>query len=242
MFKQVEPIRLSDAVVTQIAQAITAGQLNVGDRIPSERELMRQMGVGRASVREALRQLQTMGLIEVRPGQVATVVNTPAQAPMAQFWKHWLLLHAEQALQLMDVREALETRAAALAAESTDEAAIGQLAEANARLAEIIPESEPEARAEADIAFHIALVEASGNRLLMALTQSLAYTLHELRIAAYSEIDQALRSVEEHAAIVQAIAAHDPDAAQRALNAHLRSSKRFLTENARPDVPVGSAS
>jgi GntR family transcriptional repressor for pyruvate dehydrogenase complex len=230
MFKQVEPVRLSDAAAAQIAQAISGGNLKVGDRIPSERELMRQLGIGRASVREALRQMQTMGVIDVRPGQGAVIINTLTQAPAAQLWKIWLSQHSAAALQLLDVREALELKATELAARLAGELDISRLTAANARLRQMIPDELPNERAEADVAFHTALFEASGNRLLITLAQSLMYALHMARVGAYTNVEHAILSADEHAAIVDAIAAHDPDLAQRAMKAHLDSSKEFLRE------------
>ncbi len=190
MFRPLESVRLSDGAVEQILQAIAEGDLKVGDSIPSERELMRQLNVGRASVREALRKLETMGVVDVRPGQGSVVVNTLTEAPASQLWKSWVSDHREEIFQL--------------------------------------PDGDPVVRAEADVAFHTALVRASGNRFLLALAGSLMYALHESRVGTYADTDRARVCLGEHIAIVDAVAARDVDEAKRATAAHLGSSKEFL--------------
>lgn len=228
MFKPVEPTRLSDAAVKQIVQAIGSGALQIGDRIPSERELMRQLGVGRASVREALRQLETLGVIEVRAGQGSVVVNTMVQAPASQLWKRWLESHSQEVAELMEVREALEVKAAELAAEHAEESHIETLRAVVARLGGTLPDGSPEVRAESDVEFHTTLAQAGGNQLLFTLAQSLMYALHEARVAAYSDSERSFLSLREHIAIMEAVAGHDPEQAKAAMTHHLRTSKGFL--------------
>ncbi|MGI8827643.1 MAG: FadR/GntR family transcriptional regulator [Chloroflexota bacterium] len=228
MFRPLESVRLSDGAVEQILQAIAEGDLKVGDSIPSERELMRQLNVGRASVREALRKLETMGVVDVRPGQGSVVVNTLTEAPASQLWKSWVSDHREEIFQLLDVREALETKAAALAVQHASSEDIEALRLAIGQQRATLPDGDPVVRAEADVAFHTALVRASGNRFLLALAGSLMYALHESRVGTYADTDRARVCLGEHIAIVDAVAARDVDEAKRATAAHLGSSKEFL--------------
>lgn len=228
MFKPLESVRLSDAAVDQILQAIANGQLKVGDKIPSERELMRQLNVGRASVREALRKLETMGVVDVRPGQGSVIVNTLTHAPASQLWKTWVSAHREEVFQLLEVREALETKAAALAARHASAEDIEALRSAVDQQQATIPDGNAASRAEADIAFHTALARASRNQFLLALAESLMYALHESRVSTYAHTGRAQLSLVEHTAIVDAVADGNVERAMRATAAHIASTRDFL--------------
>ena len=116
MFQPIVSDRLSDKAVGQIKALIEEGRLKPGDKLPSERALMKLLSVSRASLREAFRVLEALGLIEVRTGIGAFVVQTDAGA-LPNEWTTLLMNTQQEMFDLLDVREALEAKAAALAAQ-----------------------------------------------------------------------------------------------------------------------------
>ncbi len=125
----------------QILNLIEQGDLEIGARLPGERELVEQLDVGRASVREALRILEARGVLEVRPGKGAFVINKLSeQAGGEESVRQWFQEHASEVFAMLEVRGALERQAASLAAlraEPEDlEAMASTLDEAEEKIAE----------------------------------------------------------------------------------------------------------
>jgi len=217
----------SEEIRRQIEDAIKGGDFGPGERLPSERELVETFGVSRVSVREAIRSLEAIGLVRVYQGRGAFVNDRRSGLgePMAR----WLDLHRDEVLELLGVRGALDEYAAALAAERQDVPkvdAIGAAHEAfttaaagEASAADLVP---------LDIDFHIAIAEASGNRLLYDLLSDLHSYLAESRYLALVPPGRAARSAEEHAGIVGAIVAADPSAARHATSRHIAAVRELV--------------
>ena len=109
MFQPIESDRLSDKAVGQIKALIEDGRLKPGDKLPAERELIKLLSVSRASLREALRILEVLGLIEVRTGIGAFVMLTDVGALPAE-WNALLIKTKQEMIDLLEVREALESQ------------------------------------------------------------------------------------------------------------------------------------
>jgi GntR family transcriptional repressor for pyruvate dehydrogenase complex len=113
LFRRVQKDRVSDKVVEQILELIEEGKLRVGDQLPGERDLMDQLDVARASVREALRILEFQGIIEVQPGRGAFVTSEVInETGTDDGVRRWFREHSSEMLEILEVREALEARAA----------------------------------------------------------------------------------------------------------------------------------
>ncbi|MGC8873827.1 MAG: FadR/GntR family transcriptional regulator, partial [Chloroflexia bacterium] len=95
--------RLCDAAVDRIRRMIDSGQLKPGDRLPPERDLAERLGIARSSIREALRILEGMGLIEVRPG-TGIFAREPSEEALKEMWGNWLRRQREQVLDLLEAR------------------------------------------------------------------------------------------------------------------------------------------
>ncbi|HBY99202.1 MAG TPA: GntR family transcriptional regulator [Chloroflexi bacterium] len=223
-FQPIEPVRLSDIVVRQLQRMIANGELAAGERLPPERELAQQLGVSRASLREAIRLLERVGLIEVKPGAGAFVSEDSSKADGGAIWIPWLVEHREQLLELLEARELLEADVARLAASRLT----GEIRDELVRVYQEWRESlaqKPLADVHAlDRAFHDVIGKASGNRYLISVTKSLYEAFHDARDGVFS-LKPRIRpaAVEEHEVILQALLAGDPEAAYEAMRAHIRN-------------------
>ncbi|MCC7273993.1 MAG: FadR family transcriptional regulator [Alphaproteobacteria bacterium] len=220
---------MSRLVFDQIIAEIREGRLRPGDRLPSEHELVAMFEVGRSSVREALRGLVTLGLIETRPGRGA-VVALQADSPLAALRRDVDLeqLSRRALLDLLEVRDALESRAAALAAERATAEDIERLRRCHGAVERDVAAGRSYFRTNTD--FHRAVASAARNPVLadsirLLIGQVRAYRERLMReLPAMPEQD-----VREHGALVDAIAAHDAERARRAMSRHIRSFAALLT-------------
>ncbi len=223
-FEKVRPRKVSAIVAEQIIEAITRGDFPVGSKLPPEFDLAERMGVSRPSVREALSALQAVGVIESRPGSGNYVLRHPPTAD--EDAASHLIESEDGCLEVMEARMTLEPPIAFLVAQKADESTLQTLDAAIDNIRAKIREGRFNAYLDADKAFHVALVEATGNRLVQdALTPLLAsidqklyreYTHHYyLKNVADFEL-----VAELHAQIVDAIRAGDPDLAFARMNKH----------------------
>ncbi len=222
------PSRLSDRLASLLAAQIEGGELAPGDRLPTELTLAQQHGVSRTVVREAVNQLKSQRLVTSRQGSGVFVAAPEAHKPLA--FDPMVLESLATVVQIVEVRRALEGEIAALAAERADGATVEQLR----RSLEAI-EAAVAAGGDGvteDVAFHLALADASGNpqfgRLLGFLDQYLREAIHVTRSneARYQHFADAVRS--EHRAIVDAIAAGDPTRARASATGHMVQAARRL--------------
>jgi GntR family transcriptional regulator, transcriptional repressor for pyruvate dehydrogenase complex len=213
-------------VADQIRRAILDGSLAPGEPLATEREMCRQFGVSRTTVREALRALQAQGLVS-GGGTTSTVRSTvatgPTSAPLRDALQHLVQLERVSLSDLVELRCALEGAALARAATDADPA---RLAEAREAL-EIM--GRPGVSAEdfdaADVRFHVALVAASGNEALhlvmLAVRESVASHLLQA-LSGVRDTRSTLRALHaEHAAVLEAVEAGDGQRASELVRRHI---------------------
>lgn len=218
-------------VVETIQGLIRAGELSVGDRLLPERQLAERLGVSRGSVRGALAKLAGMGILEVTPRDGARIRRRQlddAVAPLSEFF----FQERQQVVHLLEVREAVETRAAELAARRATEADLLHLRELAQRV-----EADSKAGADtgqSDLDFHLALVGCAKNPLLERVMQVLVTTMREVYAPVRERMMQdpslASRFIEEHRAIVAAIAARDGARARSLMRQHIADAMRFVDQ------------
>ncbi len=214
-------LSLADAAAAQLEARIAAGEWDVGSRLPTEPELMAQLGVGRSTVREAIRTLARVGLVQVRQGDGTYVTGKPSDNESLQTRCNRAHLN-----EIRDVREALEFQAARLAAErrtDDDLLALRQLLDARAEAA---ARHDARGYADADVAFHQRIVIATQNDMLIDLYRVLCDTLvHSLtarkKATEFDDVD----TTAEHEALLNAIAAADPVAATVAVTTLFRRGR-----------------
>ncbi|MFC8914380.1 FadR/GntR family transcriptional regulator [Streptomyces sp. NPDC057116] len=202
---------LVDAVVEQLRAQLTDGAWAVGDRIPTEHELAEQLGVGRNTVREAVRVLVHAGLLESRQGNGTFVRSTADPAAVLR------TVRAAGALDVLELRIALETEAARLAALRRDTHDLLRLRAALATLRE-----EGDRDADADLAFHRAVVEATHNAAFTEVYRFFSAQVHESLVASLGDHEMPAIDLDAHEALVVAVEAGDPEAAGAAARELLR--------------------
>ncbi len=205
---------LSDNIVEQIADLIARGVLKPGDRIPSEHQLCVQFGVGRTSVREALRSLSAMGVVQPHQGD-GTFVSASLE-------------------NLVETRLLLESGTAALAAEHARAADLAELTAAVRGMQHSL--DEPERYLEHDLRFHLTLGRAARNPMLENLLGTMRAYLQAWIREALNRRGAGRRarlSIAEHKRILTALRKRDGDAARRATAAHILSSSQELRAKAR---------
>jgi DNA-binding FadR family transcriptional regulator len=228
--KQLQPIRtlrLSQVAVDQITGLIEDGSFNINDSLPSERQLIQQLGVSRASVREALRILEAQKLIQVRPGKGAIVVSKPSSDVVLAL-QAWFAEHYDEVLDVVDVRDVLESHAAYLAAQNSSAEIILQLRATLDEMLHCIARDDLVQVTNVDREFHRLLCEASGNRFLRMLGDSIVASLYGPRYSILRLPERAHQSVREHEEILKAIAAGNGARARKAVHQHMRSVREAL--------------
>lgn len=214
MFEPVRPARAYELIVEQIEAAIFGGTLAPGDRLPSERTLMTQFNVSRSTIREALRVLQSDGLVQSRPGDP----NGPVVLPFSTTALHKSMSSLVRAdtvglAELLQFRIMIEGSANQLAARFRTNAQLAAMKAALVQMESSIGSGQ-EAFAHADIAFHDLIAQAAGNKLLQVaneVVRTVVLQLIERKITqAEDRPAQMMDSCRRHALVLDAVRQQDP--------------------------------
>jgi GntR family transcriptional repressor for pyruvate dehydrogenase complex len=223
-FHSIEPRRLYRQIADQIRGLIKSGEFPTGSRLPPERDLARQLGVSRPSVREALIALEIEGMVEVRIGSGIYVLagggTSAAQRPDA----------TAGPFELLRARYVIESECAALAAKSAKKSQLHAIEEALVEMErEAVENKQPLAE---DRLFHLRIAEATGNGALVAVVKMLweerTGPLYKQLEHHYDAPELWQAALAEHRAVVKAIVSRDARAARSAMRRHLNQAyKRF---------------
>ncbi len=224
----IEPRRLYRQIADQLRALIDAGEFALGSRLPPERDLALQLGVSRPSVREALIALEVEGLVEVRMGSGIYVQPEPPAARTAQAAA---TATGESPLETIRARQLIESELAALAAERMSAAQVKGLREALALMKrDAASGKEPTA---GDRLFHLRIAEAADNSVLLRLVAGLFDERHNplfRQLGSHFETAQSwATALDEHRAVLAAIAEHSPAKARSAMRRHLVNSHDRFT-------------
>jgi GntR family transcriptional repressor for pyruvate dehydrogenase complex len=206
----------------QLLAAIERGEFLPGSALPSERALCETFGVSRVSVREAIAGIEAMGLITVQHGRGA-FIRALATSEYAGPFAKYLQLHRHELVQLLKVRGALDELAAEEAALHGTRQYVAHIQQLCDRFREQAEREKHEFSqlAELDVAFHIAIAEASKGELLTKLLRELNGLLVDSRKIMFGRDDQPKISIADHQLIVDAIARGDVRAARQAVHGHV---------------------
>lgn len=231
---------VTDEAITKIKEMLISGQLKAGDRLPPENELSDQLGLSRSSLREAVKALELIRVLDVRRGD-GTYVTSLEPGLLTETMGFMVEIHQESsAAELLEVRRILEPGAAAHAAGRIDSRSVAALRKC---LESVPPEASAADLAAHDFTFHSLIARASGNPYLAGLLDSL--TGSALRLRTWQRISEAGAEetvIGEHAAILEALTVGDAELARSLMTVHVSSAERWLRRPPAEDSPRTVAS
>lgn len=224
--------RAYQVVLQHIEAGILEGRYRKGDLLPPERDLAAQLNVGRSAVREAMRVLQTQGLITASTGRGGGTRLTPTQGDaLARIFRLHLAITGAGIGELTETRVALERSSAAIASRQANLRTLGELTATVVAMREADTVDEFNAL---DTQFHVQLARAGRNDLVADLTVAIRQAVREpIRTASVQMEDWAsfrLTLIAEHEAILEAIASGDAEAASAAMEEHIRRAYTALAD------------
>jgi DNA-binding FadR family transcriptional regulator len=206
--------------IAQIKEMIAEGTLKPGQRLPTERDLAERLGLSRSSMREAVRALTILGVLEARHGSGVYVTQLAAGDLLETFGLVAEVSPKARLVELLEVRRILESAATAHAAARIDEE---QLADVAGHLAAMNEAADTEEFINADMAFHQTIARAAGNETLAAIIEQLSSRTFRARVRrGHQDTATLAQAREDHGRIYRALEARDPEAARTAAAAHVR--------------------
>jgi DNA-binding FadR family transcriptional regulator len=212
--------RLTDQVIERVQALIAGDTYRVGDRLPAEGDLCRLFGVGRSTVREAMRVLANRGLVDVRHGEGTFVA---ARALQQSFEER---LECAELEDIYEARMLIERPLAELAAQRRDARDIAAMRKALRNRTHAIASSQVEAYTESDFAFHLAVARASKNAALLSVYEAFVQAVKPLLAGLMTAEYMAAEHDDLHAQLCEAIAQGDVTATGRLVLSHLRKSRK----------------
>ncbi len=232
-FQKVTPEKLSTAVTRQIEKLILRGILRPGERLPAERELADRLGVSRPSLREAVAELQDKGLLAARAGAgifVADVLGNAFSPALIQLFAE----HDDAAIDYIAFRRDLEGLAAERAARFASDTDLKVIQTILDKMEAAHAKPNPRDEAQLDADFHMAIIEASHNVVMLHMMRSMFQLLREgvfyNRQVMFKQRLTRDMLLDQHRAINTALQDHNPEAARAAVTEHLNYVEASLTD------------
>ena len=225
VIKRLSRTTLTTAAFEQLISNVVGGVWKTGERLPSERDLCQQLGIARTSLREALKAMELVGMLNSKVGDGTFV------CPRSEFLSRpmiWALMGLEKAefRDVMEARIIMEEGSAALAAERASDAQIEEINKAVQAMRDAIARDEPVL--EADMQFHLSISNAAGNPLLTNSLVMLRNLIRQGMLYKHLLPGVTPRIVKAHAAVYNAIKRRDAAGAKKAMRDHLLDSMRLL--------------
>ena len=237
-FHKIEAEKLSHAVVRQIEGLILQGVLRPGERLPSERELSERLGVSRPSLREAVNELQAAGLLVTRAGAgifVADVLNAAFSPALIRLFAS----HEQAVFDYLSFRRDMEGLAVVRAARLGSDTDLKVIGAIFARMEEAHQKRNPADEATLDAEFHMAIVEASHNVIMLHMMRAMFGLLREgvfyNRAVLFRQRTTRGALLDQHRAINAALQARNPTAARAAIESHLSFVETALIDQQKAD-------
>lgn len=223
-FRKIQTERIATTISHQVEELILQGVLRPGERLPAEREMAEQMDVSRPTLREALADLEARGLIATRPGGgtfIADILGSAFSPPLIELFA----THDTALFDYLAFRRDLEGLAAERAAEHATGADLEIIDSVFQRMEAAAEKRKPDEEAAIDAEFHMAIVEATHNVVMLHMMRSIYDLLVRgvwyNRNAVYALRESRSHLLDQHRAIRDAVVARDPVGARRAIEAHL---------------------
>ncbi|MCQ2508582.1 MAG: FadR family transcriptional regulator [Dorea sp.] len=222
--KKINSSQLINLITMYFADQMLDGKLKKGDKIESDRNLALKFNVGRSAIREALKILSVMGMIEIRPGQGSFISNKESNfftIPLA--WSFFL--NSSQIDQIVVLRNMLEIQAAELAAVTRDTDKLATLDVIFQDMYKACNALDSKAFLQSDREFHHAVAEASGNQIIMTLLGTIENLMNRISGSGMLEVGGLKTIFDEHKEIYGHILTHDPKGAKESMEYHLKNSQ-----------------
>ena len=233
-----EPIQresVPQVIAEQIIDLIASGELKLGERLPSQRDLAKQLGVGVSSLRESLQSLTAMGLIQMQAGR-GTFVSDSFEGAARSFAAVAPLIGAQELGELLEARLHLDSAVAQMACRRATAADLQAVRSAFRAMEAAAAASDMQGLERADVAFHVGIAQAAHNDVMAQLISSLLSMIsRQIQATPYSK-----EVIDQHREILHALEARDPKRAAEAIEAVINTSSSYLGLVGFSDV--GSAS
>lgn len=213
-----EFLPLRDVVFNTLRQAILTGELKPGERL-MEIHLANRLGVSRTPIREAIRKLELEGLVTMIPRRGAEVSQITEKSMS----------------DVLEVRRALDALCVELACDRITEEELEQLKQACARFEQAVKTKDTKKIAQADVALHDIIVQATGNKRLVQLVNNLSEQMYRYRFEYIKDFSQHERLVEEHRIIYESIVKKDKETASKEAKLHIDNQKKAIIRQIRLD-------
>lgn len=226
---------LTDLALDRIKQMVLDGELSPGDRLPPEKELAEHLGISRGSLREAVKALEMIRVLDVRQGDGTYVTQLQAQQ-LGEAIGFVLELHQSSAvLEILELRSILEVASAARAATRMDAAEVARLQED----IDHVDATSLDSLVEHDFRFHRRIAEHSGNDYLISLLDGVSPKTARVRTwRGIEEADAIVRTLREHQEILTAIGAGDVVGAQAAMHMHIAGVEQWVRSRIQSTPPT----
>ncbi len=222
MFKTIEQKCVSDIIIDQIKNMVYEGKLKAGDRLPSEKELGEQIGVSRASLREALKALKVMGIIESKAGGgnfVTNDFNGAVSNPLSLM----VALNNTDSKKIFEFRQAIELGAVSLAAKAPSQEDLDDLQDIYDRM---VDEEDDDRIAKLDQDFHTKIIDMSGN-IFFKLNNNAIGEILRIFLKDSTKKSKKENILSMHFEVLEAIKDKDPRKAQLKMKKHLKQVERL---------------
>jgi GntR family transcriptional repressor for pyruvate dehydrogenase complex len=217
MFKSIKHIKVSDEIVNQIKNQISEGMLKPGDRLPPERDLVKEFGVSRPSLREALNSLVAMGFLEVKGKR--TYIKSVASESMLDPLSLLIKTDTQKIFDLIEVRKAIEAWGAFLAAQRATEEDIKRLENILEQMGKAYEQGRSWEKQDAD--FHLGIAQATHNTIHTHMMSTIYEFLRESVARVFKDRTKVKKLLDHHYRIFSAIKNHSPDKARERTLEHL---------------------
>jgi GntR family transcriptional regulator, transcriptional repressor for pyruvate dehydrogenase complex len=219
-------VAVTDEAIEKIKGMITSGALRAGDRLPREADLAAQLGLSRSSLREAVRALSLVNILDVRRGD-GTYVTSLDPPLLLEALSFLVDFHRDDTvLEFLRVRRILEPAAAAMAAERITDADSESLRKL---LASLGPDPDHDELVASDLEFHRRIAASSGNSVLCSLLDTLSGPTTRARVwRGLTQAGVKERTLAEHRAILDAVTAHEPEVARSWATVHIAGVEQWL--------------
>lgn len=218
--KTIDRVPIVEQVADSIRELILSGKVEVGEKLPTEKEFCEQLNVGRGTLREAFRILQAKGLVEYKPGRGTFVART--KEPDSNDIVEWFVQNEVELKECIEARTAIEPMSIKLAIDRCSDAEIASLKKIHAKFTKAVEENDVSGISKYDERFHNQIVAMSKNKLLISINQKVSSCIQTFRNNTFHVQQNAYNAIEPHSNIMRAIEERDSEAGELYMRRHLQ--------------------